>query len=481
MATINFSGLASGIDSTALIDATKAAAEQTRVKPSQTKISELEDTNTAFTDIKTKLSTLKDKLSEFTIKAGGGVSKSATSSKESSLTASATNAAVNGSYSVTVNQLARNHIVAFNNAGYTSDTAAIQSTLTGAESAADRTVTFDIGTGSNLKTVSVEITNGSFTLNQFVTAFNAAAATQGAGAEASLVNKGTSSSPVYAVVISSSNEGIEKGQIATSFSGTTALSNMTGYTEQAAQNASFDISGIGTITRSSNSVSDVLLGVTMNLVSAGTSTLKVSVDAETTKSKIQEFVDSYNELVQYINDNNQVTRDESSSEVKSIFGPLASTSIDNGVLTTLRETFASTNYSAGTSVKILSSLGITTERDGTLLFNADDFKGVTNTGFNSAITNDPNGVSGVLQQLAESLATQGGIIDQYIGFNRTIDLAINGNKTLISDLNKRIAEAEARIEKEADNMRARFARLESLTSKLQGQQNSLTSALAGLK
>jgi flagellar capping protein FliD len=81
---------------------------------------------------------------------------------------------------------------------------------------------------------------------------------------------------------------------------------------------------------------------------------------------------------------------------------------------------------------------------------------------------------------ADATATASGIINQFTKFNGLLDLSINANKTTIDDLNQRIADAEAQIDRQTEQLRAKYARLESLMGKLQNQQASLTSALAGL-
>jgi flagellar hook-associated protein 2 len=467
MSVINFSGLASGIDSAALIEATSDAARQTKVKPSQKKVSELQETNSAMEDLSKKLESLKSLLRGFSTLNGGGVYKTGTSSRESVVTATASNGAANGSYDVTVNTLAKNHIYTFDQT-FSSSEQALQSTLTGAEPAADRTVTFTVGTGTNQETVSVVVTNGSYTVGDFVNAFNLASSKS----EASLVNVGTSSSPSYKILISSNFEGTEKGSIARTALGA-SLTNLTAYSESAAVNASLTISGLGTLTRPTNSVADVLPGVTLSLVSTGTATVKIAEDATTTSSKVQELVDSYNEIVSFLAENNQVSRDESGTEVKNVFGPLASTRTDDNALNALRSVLSSTVATGGSSIRIFPDIGITTERDGTLKFDT--------TKFQAAVSAEPSSVGSILTQFADTTSLTGGTIDVYTRFNGLIDVTLNGNKTLITDLNTRIAEAEKQIAKQAEDMKARFARLESLMGRLQQQQSSLTSALAGLR
>ena len=98
MPLINFAGLASGIDSEALIEAITDATRQTRVEPNETKIGELEDENDAIEELKTMLTELKDITEGFTSLSGGVVAKQASSSDETVLTASASNTALDGTY-----------------------------------------------------------------------------------------------------------------------------------------------------------------------------------------------------------------------------------------------------------------------------------------------------------------------------------------------------------------------------------------------
>lgn len=466
MSVINFSGIASGIDTNALIDATIAAQRQVRIKPNETRVSELEETNAAYEELSTKLDAFRTLAQGFSSLSGGGVSRAGTSTRESVVTASASNSATNGTYSVTVTDLARNHTYSFDQT-YSSSTDALQSSLTGAEAAADRTVTFTVGTGAEQETVSVVVTDGSYSANDFITAFNAASSK----AEASLVNVGTSSSPSYKIVISSLYEGTEKGQVARTSLGA-SLTNLTAYSESAATNAAFTITGIGSITRSSNTVTDVIPGVTLNLGSAGTATVKISEDAATTSSKVQELVDSFNSIVSFIAENNLVKREETSNDVKNVFAPLAATRTDDNALQAMRSVFSSSVASGGSTVRIFSDLGITTERDGSLK--------VDTTKLEAAIARESSSVSDLLKSFGDTVSLTGGTIDLYTRFNGLIDVTVNGNKTQITDLNTRIAEAEKSLEKQTESLRARYARLESVMGKLQQQQSSLTSALAGL-
>lgn len=470
---LSFSGLASGIDSQAIIDSTVASARLARVQPNQKKVGELEETNTALDSLETKLDALRTTLQTFTSLSGGGVSKTGSSSRESVVSASATAAAANGSYDITVNQLAKNHTFSYN-FEFSSTTTPFQNTLGGGEAVGDRTITYTIGTGSNQETVSVVITNGTYTASQFVTDFNNAASK----AEASLVNVGTESSPAYKIVINSIYEGTEKGLIVETAHGA-ALPNTGpnppgfGTSESAATNSEIEIEGIGTVTRSTNSISDVIPGVTFNLqsVSATVATIKIQEDAAGTTARVQDFVDAFNDIVKFVSENNQVIRDESGKEIVNVFAPLSGTRTDDNALSALRSAISSALASGGSKIRVFSDLGITTERDGTLKFDTAKLQ--------SALSSEPSSVSAVIQGFADSVALTGGTIDMYTRFNGLLDLSVNNNKSLISELNRRISDAEKQIQRTADALKERYARLESLMSKLQQQQGSLSGALSG--
>jgi flagellar hook-associated protein 2 len=467
MATNSFSGIASGIDTQALIDSTINASRQARVKPSQDRVTELEGTNSALEDLSKKLNTLKEAIAPFTTLQGGGVSKTGTSSKESVVSATATAAATNASYSVTVSALASNHTYSFDQT-YTAVTDSIQGDLTGSEAEADRTVTFTVGTGADQETVSVVITDGNFSIQGYVDAFNTASNK----ARASLVNIGTTTSPSYKIVISSLYEGTEKGTVTRSALGT-SLTNLSSYSESAAANASLSITGIGTITRSTNSISDVIPGVTLALSSTGTSTVKIAEDVPSTITKVQQFVDAYNDLVAFITENNKVTEEQKGKETINTFAPLASSRLDDNVLFSLRSTLSQVNASGGSTVRVFSDLGITTERDGTLKFDSAKLQ--------EAISSEVTSVSSIMSAFADATAMTSGVINQYTRYNGMLDVAIGANKTTIDDLNERIASTEAQLERQTEMLRARYARLESTMGKLQSQQSSLTSALSGLR
>lgn len=463
MALINFSGIASGIDSESLIEATSDAARKQRVEPKEKKVTELEDTTSGLDELKSKLSDLQSQLRNFATLNGGGVFKQGNSSDETVATATAENGTANGTYSITTTALAQNATTSLKKGPLVGDPD-YSTTADVLDSGAVGNIVVTIGSPT-AETVNVTVTPTT-TISQFVTEFN----NESALAEASLVNVGTTAVPRYRIVITSTETGTERGAVSINAAGTPNVYKDD--TSSPATDATFSIAGIGSVTRSSNTINDVIPGVTLSLRGIGTSTVTISDDAETTASNVEEWITTYNEIVSFLAENNLVRREENGDDVKNVFAPLASTRVDDNALTALRNEIASAVYSAGSSVRILADLGISTQRDGTLAFNSETFK--------SAIEDEPDSVDGVLKDFADSVSTTGGTIDQFIRFNGLIDVTTNSNDEQVQRLNEQISQAEAAILKQEEAMRQRFARLESLMGKLQSQQSQLTSALAGL-
>ncbi|MBN8549500.1 MAG: flagellar filament capping protein FliD [Deltaproteobacteria bacterium] len=463
MPTINFSGLASGIDTEALIKATSDAARAQRVLPSQKKIQDFDDTNTALTDLKTKLLALQTKTNPFKTSLNGPLTKGASSSDETILTATASNSASNGTYTLRVSNLA-------SSGSYSADDRFTDPAVAMAPSlAAPGSITVTIGT----ETPIVVPVTATTTLNDIVTAINDGT-TKGT---ASIVNTGQT--PPYALVVKSNSTGVTEGTV--SFAASTELTTnvpplFASGTTVAGEDAAFTITGIaGSISSATNSVTGVIPGVTLNLVSEAPTTdvtITIADDKAATTSKVQDFVSAYNDIITYLAEQNKITREERGASITNTFGPLASSRIDENAIISLRNAMSQSTYTEGEYVRIIADLGISTERDGTLKFDSAKFQ--------ENLAKEPDSVNQVLKNFGDLVAAANGVIDQQTRLGGVIANAITSNKAQITDLNDRIARAEANISKQESDMRARFSRLESITSQMQSQQAQLTSALAGL-
>ena len=115
MSAIKFSGLASGIDSGALIDSIIQARDvQNQIRRNE--ISYLESSNDALTELNTKLLALNDLIDKFRTVNGGGIQKKASSSDSAVVTALAGSNAANSSFSITTSSVANTATASFNQA-----------------------------------------------------------------------------------------------------------------------------------------------------------------------------------------------------------------------------------------------------------------------------------------------------------------------------------------------------------------------------
>lgn len=467
---ISFSGIASGIDTDALIKATSDATRATREKPSQTKVTELTDTNTSLTELKKRLSEITTSLSKIGTIAGGAIQHQGTSTDDTTVSATASQQASNGSYIISrVDALAKNATFAFSNVFTSTDQTFTDAGLT------PGTTTVLIGTGTDQQTITIDSTQSDAdSIAEWVTKFNNSTTK----AVASIVKFADND---YRVLVTSLNTGTAQGQLAVSSAG--PFTDPTGSIDSAT-NANFTVTGLGAISRTTNTVSDVIPGVTIGLNKVNTTTsttLSVSADVGATTAKVQDFIDRYNKLVQYLADQNKIERQENGKNVTNTFSPLSTTRIDENAVTAIRTAISSAVYNVDSNgdgdnenaIRTLADLGIKTNRDGTLTFDTAVFA--------SALSKEPTSANQLLVNFADGLSSFAtGTLNEFTKFNGIIDTAITGNNTRISSLNDAIARAEADILKTEENLRARYARLEATLGQLQSQQSTLTSALAGL-
>ena len=298
-------------------------------------------------------------------------SLTATPSDKSFFTASATSIAVAGTYSIEVSSLAQaQQLVA---AGQASSTAAIGS-------GAATTLTFDFGTiadgtldggaysgatftsnGKGTKTLTLDGSNNS--LQGMRDAINAAKI----GVKATLVNDG--SDTPYRLALASDKPGAANS-MKISVDGDAAIGSLLAHDPAgtqslnqtvAAQNASLKVNGIA-VSKASNSVSDVIPGVTLNLVKLTDSpqTLAVARDTNAVTSSINSFVKAYNDLAGTMKN---LTAYDAVSKKGAI---LQGDSTVRSLQTQLRGILGSAVTGTPGDLKTLSSIGVTFQLDGSL-------------------------------------------------------------------------------------------------------------------
>jgi flagellar hook-associated protein 2 len=447
MSTLSVSGLASGLDTNAIISAL-VAVKRAPIDLLEGQKSDLNSKLSAFgtlNDLLNSLETTANSLnSTESFRAKDGSSKD-----EGVVTVTATGSANTGSFSIVVNQIAKAET-------FVADGVADQDTT--AIASASGTLSFTVGSGSATE---IAVT-ASTTLENLRDAINLA---NNAGVTASIVNDGSGTDP-YRLVLRSDTTGTD-GNITFNQNDT----DLTFVNSQADQDASITLDGID-ITTSTNTITDVIEGVTIELVASGSTTFTISNDTDTVTSKINEFVEAYNSVKDFVD--NHSTYDPVSKIKGVLFGDSTLLLVEGR----LREIMSSSVSGLSGTYTALSQIGIRTNEDGDLTVDSDELSTALDTDFLSVsrvfIEDEDNGTDGVLQQLSDYLDY---VTDPIQGL---IDVKEDGLQSTIEDIQDLIDDKGDRLLKYEEGLILKYASLESYLSQSQSTADYLTSTLTAM-
>lgn len=226
----------------------------------------------------------------------------------------------------------------------------------------------------------------------------------------------------------------------------------------AASDATFEIDGFMT-TSASNSVTDVIPGVTLELKAIGEADIKTERDSEALRATLDEFVSAYNTVKTSIN---------SLSE-----GTLQGDSLPRGFETKLRQDFFTNIELENGDTFSAFDLGFTFDKEGTLSIDEDSLEEITSENLESfvaAFTDNDNGLAQRLDASISIYTQAGGFID-----NRTDGL--DTNRSRIDD---QIERFEYRLEMIEDRYRRQFTAMDSMVAQLQASSDYMQSQLSSL-
>lgn len=141
----------------------------------------------------------------------------------------------------------------------------------------------------------------------------------------------------------------------------------------AAQNATLVIDGIA-VSKPTNTVSDAIEGVTLNLLKEGTTSLSLARDAVGTQAAVESFVKAYNELHKTLSD---LSKYDTANKKASI---LTGDATVRSVQSQLRGLFNAALSSAGGGLTTLAEVGVSFQSDGTLKLEAGRLAAALNDG-----------------------------------------------------------------------------------------------------
>ncbi|WP_404373518.1 flagellar filament capping protein FliD [Sphingomonas sp. MMS24-J45] len=412
-----------------------------------------------------------------TLVKSGSLVTQPTSSDSSVLTASALpGAKLSGlSASVEVTRLATPQIAT---------TAASFATRTATVGTGTLTLTFGTGTvtdgaltaftAGSASAIEIPIDSSNQTLDGIAKAINAKAA----GVTASVVTdsdgtarltlKGATGS-AQAFTLSGDSEGLAQLNVGVGESATTIGS--------AALNAQLKVDGVA-VERASNTVSDLIDGVKLNLASAAAGkiiTLGSSTPTAAITQAVNDFVDTYNQLQALLK-----------PEIDSTTGPLRNDYNATSLARALRGlslTTLTTGAASGAPTS-LSAIGVSTNRDGTLSVNS--------TKLSAIIASNPDGVEALF---ADGTGASGGgiaaaldaistaAVDKTVTVNGRVErIGLVGSAALYTAAKDRIADAEAKVATDTtayqERLTKQYAASDARVAAYKASQTALTNQIA---
>jgi flagellar hook-associated protein 2 len=397
---------------------------------------------------------------------------SASSSDSAVVSAAANNAAVKGNHSVIVTTLAtatRNTI-----SGYASSTAS---------------ATVDAGTGFAITVAGITYnTNGNKTQSVagvLTTTANAVTILganptitdlknwiNGLGADVSASVAQTTGSADWVLMIQGTKTGSANAVSFTGLTGLTAPATLTNTPDTVAGDASFTVNGTN-FSRASNTVTDVIDGITLNLNKAsGTAqTISVTRGNDISSETINTLVAAYNDVM---NIYKAMTANSSNSDKPGNFANAPSTL---SFINQIKEGFARgiSYVSNGTRQTMsLSAMGIDLQLDGTAKFNSTSFATASATGLRDILA------SGVTTGYVSSTSNLNTFISAQVKTGGLLSGQINSETDAVRTLTKRQDDLQIRLNSIQNNLIAQYSALNALLFQLSSTSNSLTSALDAL-
>ena len=433
-------GVVSGLDTTGLISAI-SSANQSTLAVMQAGVTQDQNALGAVTELSGLLGSLSDAIEALgTMDEAGAVTASL--SEEGAFTVNLAGGAPHGTYSVDVQSLASSTILA--SMGFPDST-----------------------TPGSLPHGTVDVTVGDVTTTVVIDATNdsleglAASISEIEGVSSYVLDSGDATDPFQLIV-----RGEDTGT-ANAVSLSPALGMPLGIIEtQTAEDADVQVDGVNVA--SSGNVIEIAPGLTLDLQSAdlGPVDITVGVDNALLEEQVQTVVDAYNSVVEHYDTQNAF--DSEAGIRGGLVGDSTSRRVVDGLGLTLTDSYDGVLTGMYTS---LAQLGVSTQQDGTLAFDADVL--------GDAIATDLDSVLEVLTHEEGPLgALRTNIDDVYIDEDDgLLSLRSDSLESIIEDAEDRITAQEELIVAQEELLRRRFVAMEQAIAEIQAGTQYLSALM----
>lgn len=229
-------------------------------------------------------------------------------------------------------------------------------------------------------------------------------------------------------------------------------------------NAQFQINGISTpIVEPTNTISDVIPGVTFTLLNTTSGSQSVTLSLATSSSPLASALKSF------VNDYNTLVGDVTAQEGQNA-GPLGGNLIINQISNAMQDLVMYFNPTGSSTIHSLSDLGVTFNDTGQMSFSSNTFNSLSETQISDAYKFLGSSSSG-FAALASNF-TQ--LSDPTSG---TIETQISGYQSEITSLQDQITNAEAHVTQVEQTATQQMEAADALVAELQQQQTEVDASI----
>ena len=393
----------------------------------------------------------------------------ATSADTAAVKVSTSSGAVAGNYAVNVSRLAVSQTVT--GSALASSAATLgEGTLTielGSYGSGDPAANFTAKSGSSAVTISLGARETSLAgirdkINAAGAGVTATLVTDASGSRLSLRSKDTGAENAFRVsVVETADDGVAAtGLSALAYDATVAASPMS-RTARAA-NANLTINGIA-VTSASNTLSNVVDGLTLNLLKTTTGDVDVGVtdDTAAVKTAVTDFVSAFNTLASFIRTQTAYNADAKTGG--ALQGDSATLALQSQLRGVLNE-----GSSASSTWSRLSDIGLTMKSDGTLetsetklgnaLGNLPELKKLLAT---DGSTSAASGFARRFKRLSDAALGSDGMFESR---SAGIRASVSRNEKSQEAMQQRLSQTEARLRAQYSALDTKMATLSNLSS-----------------
>lgn len=222
------------------------------------------------------------------------------------------------------------------------------------------------------------------------------------------------------------------------------------------------------LTSAGNTFADLLPGVdvTVSAVTAGPVSVGVAADAKASTTAASAFLDRIKDLLAFVDQKSATTKStDASGNAITVLGSFTS----DANIRTLRQALVSA-VQAPVDGASISPLGISVSKTGQLEFDADRFA--------AALADDPERVRAAFGTVASRIAD---VADRYSDrYDGLLTSQIQGRQATIADLDRQIESWTSRLAQREAALKRTYSALEVALSNMNSQSSFLASQLANL-